>query len=431
MRLSKVMLRVKRAPLFVCAFALTGSAVAGGFQLWEQDASGIGNYHAGAAAEANSAGTEYYNPAGMTRLKHPQVSLGASFIDIKVRYTGQVIANFPTFSLPLGVVRNQSGDTFNLVPNLHLVIPFHSRWAFGFGVTTPFGLETDYPDANAGPFSPSVNKLATKTELQTINVNPSIAYQVNKYLSLAAGFDVLYGKANYDSDFFYPLNTHLTGWDCGYNLGALLQFVSGTRVGVSYRSEIKVNATGRSSAGTALTDNNASAVFPLPATTMLTLYQKINQQWAVMASAFYTQWSVFKSLKIKGLETPSGPGTINLLENYRNTWNFSAGVVYHFNHHLGFTMGFGHDETPTQIGYRDIRLPDNNRYALAFGVIIKPRQGMVWSMGYTHFFLDRTQIDNRKAIGPGTTAPALPPSALGYVDGDVNVFGTQFSINLR
>ncbi len=45
----------------------SGSASAAGFQLLEQNASGIGNAYAGSAAVAN-ASTIYFNPAGMARI---------------------------------------------------------------------------------------------------------------------------------------------------------------------------------------------------------------------------------------------------------------------------------------------------------------------------------------------------------------------------
>lgn len=50
------------------AVAFSGSASAAGFQLLEQNASGIGNAYAGSAAVAENASTIFYNPAGMTKL---------------------------------------------------------------------------------------------------------------------------------------------------------------------------------------------------------------------------------------------------------------------------------------------------------------------------------------------------------------------------
>src|SRR5688572_9946762 len=54
--------------------AMTGQAAASGFQLMEQNASGLGNAYAGQAAAAENASTIFFNPAGMTRLQGRQVS---------------------------------------------------------------------------------------------------------------------------------------------------------------------------------------------------------------------------------------------------------------------------------------------------------------------------------------------------------------------
>jgi long-chain fatty acid transport protein len=44
------------------------AASASGFQLIEQNASGLGNAYSGLAAVADNASTIFYNPAGMTQL---------------------------------------------------------------------------------------------------------------------------------------------------------------------------------------------------------------------------------------------------------------------------------------------------------------------------------------------------------------------------
>ena len=49
--------------------AMAGQAAGSGFQLMEQNASGLGNAYAGQAAAAENASTIFFNPAGMTRLR--------------------------------------------------------------------------------------------------------------------------------------------------------------------------------------------------------------------------------------------------------------------------------------------------------------------------------------------------------------------------
>ena len=97
----------------------------------------------------------------------------------------------------------------------------------------------------------------------------------------------------------------------------------------------------------------------------------------------------------------------------------AVGGKYHLNNHWTITSGFGHDQTPTQIGFRDIRLPDNNRYVLSFGVDYLPKPGMTWSLGWAHLFVPTTRIDNSKSSGF--------PITVGEAKGDINVIGVQFS----
>lgn len=412
-------------------FAFSAQSFAGAFQVWEEDAGGIGTYHAGGAAEAITAASEFYNPAGMMNLKHQQVSFGTALIGIGVNYTGTI----STSLLPSSSATDAPGDTVDAVPNFHYVLPFSNRWAFGFAVTTPFGLETDYDSVFP------VDNLATKTDLETLNLNPSIAYAVNRFLSLGAGLDVLYGQAIYNSAVDWGganadrVGATLDGWNTGYNAGLLFNISPATRFGLSYRSEIKVVAKGRSTStlffpATPVT-STASAQFPFPATTILSLYHDVNSRLSLMGSAFYTQWSVFKQLVIRNLATPVGISTIALNENYKNTWNLSVGGRYKLTHDISLDAGFGHDETPTRYGMRDIRLPDNDRYAGSFGVDIRPSKGFLWSMGWTHFFVPNTPIDNSSSNDASQTTPlATPAVGIGTSKGDINVFGIQFSCDI-
>ncbi|MFV0371057.1 MAG: OmpP1/FadL family transporter, partial [Azonexus sp.] len=69
--------------------AFAGSASASGFQLIEQNASGIGNAYAGSAAVAENASTIFYNPAGMTQLQAREVSMGLSLVKPSFKYSNK------------------------------------------------------------------------------------------------------------------------------------------------------------------------------------------------------------------------------------------------------------------------------------------------------------------------------------------------------
>ena len=170
--------------LLAAAFALVygGTASAAAFQLLEQNASGLGVAYAGSAAVADNASTIYYNPAGMTLLPGRNVSVGIAAVgpSYKFRNEGSV-----------GLTGGNGGDAGNwgVLPNAYLSWQVAPEWFVGLGVSSPFGLQTKYDDNKwIGRYS------SLKSEIRTVNLNPSVAYKATDKLSL--GFGLNYQKIN-------------------------------------------------------------------------------------------------------------------------------------------------------------------------------------------------------------------------------------------
>jgi long-chain fatty acid transport protein len=68
-----------------------------------------------------------------------------------------------------------------LVPNLFYTHRFANKWSAGIGITAPFGLVTEYDDGWVGRY------YALKSDLATLNINPSVAYKINDQWSLGVG----------------------------------------------------------------------------------------------------------------------------------------------------------------------------------------------------------------------------------------------------
>ena len=161
-----------QGPVTAFAFAVAigaGQAQAGGFALTEQGASGIGNAFAGASALGEDASTVFFNPAGMSRLKNFEVTLGGSLIALDTKFTGS--ATNPAAmggGAATGGNGGQAGGTA-AIPHLYLVAPVGERIRLGLGVSVPFGLKTEYDADWVGRYQ------GIKSELRTINVNPTIS----------------------------------------------------------------------------------------------------------------------------------------------------------------------------------------------------------------------------------------------------------------
>src|SRR5882672_7094626 len=172
----------KTALSLAVAGAFAGGASqahASAFALIEQNASGLGNSYAGAAAAAEDASTIFYNPAGMSLLPGGmQVSAGLALINLSAKFSDSGSTNAPT--RPLG---SNGGDAGGLsaVPNVYFAMDVAPNWKVGVGVSVPFGLKTEYAADWIGRFQ------AIKSDISTLNINPSASYKINETVSFGFG----------------------------------------------------------------------------------------------------------------------------------------------------------------------------------------------------------------------------------------------------
>ncbi len=167
-----------------------GVAHAAGFQLLEQNASGIGSAYAGSAAIAEDASTDYFNPAGMTLLPGMNVSAGVVAIKPSFKFSDGGSTGPNHFAgNPLGPFGGRStggvdgGDVayWAALPNAHFTWEVNPRIWLGLGVGAPFGLMTDYEKGWAGRYH------SGKFAIESININPSIAFKATDTLSIGVG----------------------------------------------------------------------------------------------------------------------------------------------------------------------------------------------------------------------------------------------------
>ena len=170
------------------AFSIPSHAA--GFALIEQSGSGMGNAFAGAAAVAEDASTIFFNPAGMTYLPDNQLVIAAHAVMPAVVFSN----NGSHRSALTGGLATRGGDggdagDLALLPNLYFTKSVSDRIRLGIGVNAPFGLKTEYDDGWVGRYQ------ALKSELKTININPSIAFKANDMVSVGFGVSAMRTEA--------------------------------------------------------------------------------------------------------------------------------------------------------------------------------------------------------------------------------------------
>ena len=312
--------------------AFSGAASASGFQLTEQNASGLGNAYAGQAAVAENASTIFFNPAGMTQLQDREFSLGLAAIGPTFNFhdngskVGSVASGGTTGGL-MGTGEGGNAGGWAALPNGYLSWALSKNLYVGVGVGAPFGLKTEYDNPWVGAAQ------STMFDITTYNVNPSIAYRVSDQVSLGFGVNWQHVEATYDRQLGVttlgsgaraipgsvavrsPLRLTLDDDSWGWNAGALFTLSPATRIGVSYRSTIEYKTTGNIavtgpvSAVNAATSSGARADIKMPDTFSLAVTQQLSDRWQMLGDLTWTGWSSIPRVDIYRT-SGAGNGTI-------------------------------------------------------------------------------------------------------------------------
>src|SRR5688572_1387738 len=129
-----------------------------------------------ATAGVDDPSAVYVNPAALTQIDGNQIMAGVTYINTvsSVRNSG-------------ATSRNIHDDDFvpNLFANYH--IP-NSKISLGIGSYTPFGLATSYKPESFTRYA------ALRSELRTIFVTPTVAWEPLPYLSVGGGVSFIHSS---------------------------------------------------------------------------------------------------------------------------------------------------------------------------------------------------------------------------------------------
>ncbi len=416
---------VRRLSALLLSMA-SGSVFASAFQLLEQNASGLGNAYAGSAAVAENASTIYFNPAGMTRLREREVSVG--FTAIRPSF------EFKDKGSSTGVLRGDTDDagSWAFLPNGYMSWALNKDVYVGVGLGGPFGLMTEYDKDWVGAAH------SIKFDIRTYNINPSIAWRVNDAISIGAGVNWQRMTAEYKraaSVVSVPLATTSATLDAdsddwGWNVGALFTLSEATRLGVSYRStiehelegDLKVKGTA-AGAAPALTSGKAKAKVELPDTLIFSLVHTLDSRWELLGDVSWTGWSSIGKVDIVRTDGALAGATVQTLEtDFRDVWRVALGANYRLNDAWKLRFGLAYDQTPVKDKERRlVSLPDNDRTWFTFGGQWNIDKDTAFDMGVAYLYVPTTRIDNdQTAAGRGRVT--------GEYDSSVWILGAQYSV---
>jgi long-chain fatty acid transport protein len=422
-------------------------ALAAGFGLKEQGAAAMGAAYAGVAADDVRASDIVYNPAALAGVQDFDFSLSA--VEILPTSSAAYTTATTAAGTPAGGNATPKGFIGDAtIPDLALRYRLSDQWVAGLSVTVPYGLMTNYPAGWAGRY------YALKTSAVTVDIAPSIAWQITPALSLGAAVDVEYARGQLTSavdigtigaSLKIPGSVpgaldgmaRLSGmdWQEGFSVGANYKILPNVTLGLAYHSAIYHNLAGPLTftldpAGLGAAIRSASGLFTnTPGSAKLTTPDmvdggvriRLDDRWTVMGELDWTNWSRFQNLTVIA-QNPAQPNDVTQA-NWHGTVFGSAGAEYALNDLWKLRGGAGYDESPVPDATRNARIPDADRVWLALGVDYRFSPGYGLSLSYGHLF----NSDELIALNAGQTGNALRGNLAGTTTSSVNTIGLELT----
>ena len=373
------------------AAAFSSAATAGGFMLTEQSVAGLGRSYAGAGIVGDDLSAVWYNPAGMALLTGTAFQMGAVVADL---------------DLPVTTERGQkeNGRKHGVpVPSMYLVHQIKDDMWFGFGVTVPYGMATEYNK------NWELGDKGCNAEVKTFDFNPSVAMKLTDTLSFGAGVSLQYVTAQFESTKTTAagkmrVRLNADGWAWGGNLGFMWQPTETVRVGLAYRSQVNHKADGYLQSD--LEDGNGNvlaryrsddghAEMSGPHTVTLTGTWKATEALRLSGLVRWANWGSFQNLPISGSSLKqataaayySGARSQGYSEakaaayanansssktapeyKWKDSWLFTVGADYTINEAVTVRGGLGYEISPVDDDkYRSATIPDADRVWFSLG----------------------------------------------------------------
>jgi len=329
---------------------------------------------AGLAGRAQDAGTVFTNPAGMTRFNKPAMlaSGGATFLHVP-------------FNPDSGnTIPGTDGSASGWVPygTFAYIYPVSDKLKLGVNVGNNFGLSLDWGTNWVGRYT------ATEATLAAPQVQPTVAYKVNDWLSVGAGAGLTLGYLaaklrvhNPDLPGDGKMEFDETAFAVQGNFGIMLNPSPDTRIGLRYLTETELDFDGVDPhfkrIGPALLPvtnlvNDLDLGLKMPQSVMLGVFHDINDKWAVLGSLGWEEWSRFGHVEISVDDSPDVIANLK----YENVYHVGIGAQYQYDSKWRYSAGYSYDSALSKGKHRSAMIPMGEMSRVGGGVEYKKRSDL-------------------------------------------------------
>lgn len=429
------------------------NANAGGFEIKTRSSSLVGQANAGSGVQSGDITTITHNAAILstvdTGTADTDIAIDGSVIIPSIKFKNANSPRTAANALTGGNGKNAGNAVF--VPNAFFAYKYTDQVRFGLGVTSPFGLETNYGNTWVGRYH------ATKSAMKTVNFNPMVSYDCGNNLkigginvgSLAVGagvqvqyMDVELSRAadtgvinglSQGQDSIVKLKAD--SWGLGWNAGLLWKPESKTRIGLAFKSHVAQKLVGNTSTrfnsvltaaniaalqnlNGALRNQKAETSLDTPDQLTLSAWHDLTDTWSFGGDVVYTHWSRVKNVSIR---FPTSTATTDPLRlGYNNTMFYALGANWKFHPGWMARVGVAYDQGASSVRNRLPAVPDSKRYWTAIGFDYAPMDSLKLSLNYAHEFVPSAKVNLIDTTGN-------KGNLVGKYDNKVDIIGASVS----
>jgi long-chain fatty acid transport protein len=336
-------------------------------------AAGMGSAFAGVADDPSAI---LFNPGGLSQVKGTNIYGGVAFL-------------FPLTEFEsLSGGKEETEFQIFFPPHLYISSDYNMKdLVFGLGIYSPFGI-----GGRKWPETGPMKYLSIECFTSTLSVNPTVAWQMTSTLSM--GFGINYMVAWSEQSLFLPDNSKLKikalgeGW--GYNLGALVRLSESVRIGLAYRSGIKVELDGDFDvSGTHEFHTGLNTVSRFPEVYTLGLAYFPNDRLVLDFDVEWVRYSSFDTSYFD-LEDESFMPDTSVALDWADSLQLKAGMQYKINETVFLRAGYAYAKTPVPEYTLTPANPDSDQHNFSLGL------GILRNKWTVDFFYNAGVFEDRK-----------------------------------
>ncbi len=391
------------AALVLVAFVTPARGAA--LELYETGAPDLGTASAGRAAMAADASTAAANPAGMTLLDRSQLMWASGALLPSVNF------NVAPQTTTKGSGGGNAG-VFMPIGAFFYAHKFSERLWLGVALYSDYGLAGNYGKEWVGRY------YITRAALFTGKIAPSIAFEVNDWLSVGAGFSFAVGRLTFQSKVNNALprlgdgGYSLESWDeaFGGRAGILLRPIPKLRIGLTYQSPeyykfgFKPHLTHLGPGLGAISKRIGGAQFNVPLTepqqVMASAVYEVLPNFSLMGNVGWQNWTEFGEFPV-GISAQT-QRTVDANLHFSNTWQIAIGQQFRLAEKWLWSAGFAYDSSPVSKANRNAVLPFDRQLRYGTGIQYEVNRNVTAGAAWEFLDAGPGPFSNRRGPLAGT-----------------------------